>query len=357
MSDEEMVDGGAEDAGVGASPDVDVSGGESQVDAPVGQSEAQAEPDIWGAFRTLPQFAGSDDRAIATRLYEALQREQAAEHALRQYQSIVPVASEYLTNRELYEQWKTSRNSQPQNAPPQHPQAQQQRPSESPWWDPPKVKESYKQYLTRDENGREVISPDAPLDAKAALQDYQSYRAEFAKKFLENPEQALGPMVEKVAAQRAQAIVGQQIQRMRDESYVQSLEKENADWLYDQQGNVSAEGLAVQKYIQDAKQLGINGAQARWDYATRMVERDLLIANMQAPQQPHMQAPVAPQPPAPPAPSPAEATAQRNMEYLRQQAMRTANQRPAASTNARVPSKPMSFAEKLAANLHGEGMA
>jgi hypothetical protein len=163
--------------------------------------------------------------------------------------------------------------------------------------------------------------------------------------------------------QRAQAIVGEQIQRMRDEDFVTKLERENADWLYDQSGNVSPEGLAVQKYIQDAKQLGIAGAQARWDFATKMVERDLMLASLRSQsaqqaqhQQAQPQAPQAAMQAAPQAPSPADATAQRNMEYLRQQAMRTASQRPAATTDARVPSKPMTFAEKLAANLQREGL-
>jgi hypothetical protein len=351
MSDEEMSV--SDDVEVGSAIPEESSGVDSSPETSGQTSGQPQQQEVWSAFRTLPQFQGADDRAIAHRLYEALQREQSAEHALRQYQSTIPVVSEYLTNREMFDQWKAAQ------AQAQQPRQQQQMPAapqETPWWNPPKIKDSYRQYLTRDENGREVISPDAPLDAKAALQEYQSYRADFARKFLENPEETLGPMVERVAAQRAQSIVRGQISRMQEESYVSNLEKENSDWLYDQQGNVSAEGLAVQKYIQDARQLGIKGAQARWDYATRMVERDLLVANMQRPQQPQMQMQPAPQPAAPPAQSPADAAAQRNMEYLRQQAMRTANQRPAQTTDARAPHKPMSFAEKLAASLHEVGM-
>lgn len=34
--------------------------------------------DAWGNFRSLPEFEGQDDAAIASRLYEAMQREQAA---------------------------------------------------------------------------------------------------------------------------------------------------------------------------------------------------------------------------------------------------------------------------------------
>lgn len=353
------------DSSVAEAPEESSVGSAPEQSSPVAAESAAPEadsapqygvPELWGAFKSLPQFSGQDDRAIAARLYESLQQEQAATRALQQYQQIIPFASDYLSNREAFEQWKASRE-QTQNAAPQRtvPQPQQ----EESWWNPPKLKDSYRQWLIKDENGREAIDPNAPLDARNALAEHMSYRADFAKKFLENPEQTLGPMVEKVAVQRAQSIVQEQIHRMKEEDFVTRLEAENKDWLYGQDGNVSPEGLAVQKYIQDARQLGIAGAQARWDYATRMVERDVLLANMRAAQNQQAQYPQAqPQAQAPvqQAPSPADTTAQKNMEYLRQQAMRTASQRPAATTDARTPQKPMTFAEKLAANLQREGL-
>ena len=210
--------------------------------------------------------------------------------------------------------------------------------------------------MTRDENGNEVISEDAPLDAKSALQDHMEFRADFAKKFLDNPEEALGGMVEKIANQRAEAMISEKFARMSDENYVNNIEKENKDWLYDEQGNVSAEGLAVQKYISDAKGLGLQGAQARWDYATKMVERDLLLQavnRMQQPQQPAQQQaqPQAAQQQAPQQPT----VEQRNMDYLRNQAMRTASQR-SVGTDARVPKKQMTFQERLAAAAQESGL-
>lgn len=323
-----------------------VAGGEMQA-----AGEVQAEPqqqEVWSAFRNLPEFQGQDDRAIAQRLYEAMQREQAASRALQQYQSIIPVASEYLSNREMYEQWKSAQQA-PQQQQPQYVPPQAQQPG---WWNPPQVKDSHRRYLTRDEQGREIISPDAPLDAKAALQDYMEYRANFAQRFLDNPEQTLGPMVEKVAMERAQEMIDQRFSQMQNESLVSNLEQENKDWLYDANGRVSPEGLAVQKYIQDAKALGINGPQARWDYATRMVERDLLVANMQSMTQPQQ----APQPQIPAAQPQQQSAAQRNMEYLRQQAMRQPSQRTVATTDVRVPTKQMTFEERLMASAQQEGL-
>lgn len=62
----------------------------------------------------------------------------------------------------------------------------------------------------------------------------------------------------------------------QERALVKRLEQENADWLYDAKGNSTKEGEAVRNYIDQARRLGIQGAQARWDYATAMVERDLL---------------------------------------------------------------------------------
>lgn len=350
MAEEEVSDVGSTEAVVDSSPAPEVDSSPSPAE---GSSPSAGSGEVWGAFRQLPQFQGSDDRAIASRLYEALQREQSATHALQQYQSIIPVASEYLSKKEQFEQWLASQQQQAQQQIPQP----QQRVEESPWWNPPKVRDAYRQYLIRDQNGREVISEDAPLDARHALSEYQAYKANFAQKFLEDPQATLGPMVEKVAVERAESIVQERLSRMQEEQFVSSLEQQNADWLYDQNGNASPEGLLAQKYIQDARSLGIQGAKARWEYATRMVERDLLLSNVQRSQQAQQYAAQAPRPVPQQAVNPANVAAQKNMEYLRTQAMRTASQRPAAGTDARVPSKPMTFAEKLAAQLQEQGLA
>ena len=45
--------------------------------APVAEQQAETQygvPELWGAFKSLPQFQGADDRAIAARLYESLQQ-------------------------------------------------------------------------------------------------------------------------------------------------------------------------------------------------------------------------------------------------------------------------------------------
>lgn len=299
----------------------------------------------WDTIKQLPAFTGKADQDIAAGIQQALQREQALQHQLRQYQSILPVASDYLSNREMYERWKAGQQA-PQQAPAAQPTAQEQG-----WWNPPKIRDAYRQYLVKDENGREIIAPDAPLDARHALAEYQAYRAEFAKKFLENPEETLAPMVAKVAEQRAQELIQQQLARRDEEHFVTQVEHENADWLRDENGNVSREAVLAQKFVEDAKRYGIQGARPRWEYAKAMVERELLLnfyqqANAGSPSQQ----------PAPQPPNPGEAAARQNMEFLRQQAMRTPPRSSPGTTDPRVPPPKLSFEEKFRSQLAHEGL-
>ena len=332
----------AEVADVSPAESVPASSPEPQQSA-AAPAAASSEP-VYYAFRTLPQFQGMDDRAIASHLYQAMQREEAATRALQQYQTIIPAATEYMNNRDAFHQWQAAQQKAQQPQPPE----------EKPWWNPPQLREAYKQYLVKDETGREVISQDAPLDARHALVEYQQYKAEFAKRFLENPEQALGPMVEKVAADRASQIVEQHLGQYQARQYVHNLEQENRDWLYDQNGNVSAEGRAAQEYIQQAKALGIQSPQDRWDFAVAMVERDLLNRHYQL--RPSQQAPAAPVP-QPAIPQPATpSVAEKNMDYLRQQAARKPSRTTPENTDPRVPKPAKTFAQKLAQQAEGAGL-
>jgi len=311
----------------------------SSAESPPEAAQAEA-ASPWDTLKQIPVFAGKPDAEIASGVVQAIQRQQALEHQLRQYQSILPVASDYLSNREMYERWKAGQQA------PQQAAATPQTAEEQGWWNPPKIRDAFRQYLVKDENGREVIAPDAPLDARHALAEYQAYRADFAKKFLENPEETLAPMVAKVAEQRAQELIQQQLARRDEEQFVSQVELENADWLRDENGNVSREAVLAQKFVEDAKRFGIQGARPRWEYAKAMVERELLLNFYQQ----------ANQQPAPQQPTPGEAAARQNMEFLRQQAMRTPPRSSPGTTDPRVPPPKLSFEEKFRSQLAQEGL-
>jgi hypothetical protein len=340
------------------------------------QASAAPQQSVWDAFKNLDEFRGQDDIAIARRLYASMEREKAATNALAQYQQYVPIAQQYLQNREPFEQFQQHRESfQRWLASQQQPAAQQvEKTSASEamkkWWNPPEVRDSYRQYLVKDENGREVISPDAPLDAKHALYEYQKYKADFAQKFLTNPEEALGPMIQEIAQRQAQQIVESQFAEVHQQQYVSGLEQENRDWLYDQSGRPTEEGLAAQRYIDEAASMGIQGAEMRWAYATKMIERDLLerLRTMGAeqtqrsafeaglPQQMHAAA-MQQQAPAAPLSQPASAPskAERDIEFLRREASRSPS-KAAGNDDPRTPQAPLTFEQRLARQLARDGI-
>lgn len=328
--------------------------------APEPQEVADAtpapEPSPFVAFKALPEFSGQDDRAIAVRLYQALQREKEATHALAQYQQVLPYAQQYLQERPEYEKWRAAQQ-QPQQ------QAQQAAPEEKPWWNPPELRDAFKRYIVKDEQGRDSISPDAPLDARHAITEYWDYRQKFAEKFLTNPEEALAPMVSKFAQQQAQAIVEARLEEAGRVQYVETLEQQNKDWLFDETGNVSSEGEAARRYIDEARSMGISSPEARWNYALRMVERDLLHqvqgAQLRQSQDQAFQSHLGPPAQAAPAPSPAppqRSQAEVNMEFLRRAASRTANRAGVTTNSPEAGRRGLTFEEQLRQTLANDGL-
>jgi hypothetical protein len=359
MSDEMLID----DVPENDTPDTSAEDTAPEADnAPAQQQVEQApQPTVWDAFKSLPDFQGKGEREIASRLYQAMEREKAASHALSQYQQILPHAQQYLQDRPEYEKWRASQQAQVAQPAPQQQAAP---PQEEKWWNPPPVRDAYKKYIVRDENGRESIHPDTPLDARHALTEHFQYRADFAEKFLSNPEEALGPIITRFAAEQAQQIVQEKLQEAGRTHYVATLEEQNKDWLYSDPAKkiVSPEGAACQKYIEQAAAFGIATPEARWEYALQMVERDLLLqvqqtqasqAQTQAFQQ-HLERSAPPQPVAQPAPQRSQAEA--NMEYLRRAASRTANRAGVETNSPQIGSRGRSFEDQLRATLETDGL-
>jgi len=306
-------------------------------EAPVAEAAApEQQGSIYDAFKSLPDFEGKDDVDIARNLYQSYTGMQEAQRQLQQYQQVVPYAQEYLRNQREYEAWKQ-----------QQAEAHRPKPEEPPkWWNPPQVKDTWKSYIVRDpETGREVISPDAPLEAQTALREYQSYTADFARRFVTDPEATLSPFIEQVAQKKAEELVNNALSGYQAQNYVQSLEQQNADWLYDQQGNVTREGQAIQAYIAQAQQMGIQSPEARWKFATGMLQRDLLnLRYQQMSQQP------------PPQPTPQQPPVeQQNMAFLRERATRAPN-RSAGAAEPRAPKQRLTFEDRLRNQLSEDGV-
>lgn len=346
MSDEFIQN----DAPVEAPDSAPVDSGAPQ-SAPANEGAYGGFDSPFSAFKSLPEFQGQDDLAIAQNLYRSFNGYQAAQQQLQQYQSVIPAASEYLRNQREFESWKQAQA-----------QAAQPKPAEKPkWWNPPQVKDTWKNYIVKDPStGKEMIAPDAPYEAQQSLREYQSYTADFARKLVTDPENTLKPFIEDIANAKAKEMVEQHLNQYQASNYVQDLERQNSDWLYDQNGQVSREGQAIQAYISQASQMGIGDPKARWQYATGMLQRDLLnlrhqqMATQQFAPPAHaaqgFAGAVAPQPS-----PPADPVAQSNMQFLRERATRTPN-RSAGTTEPRAPRARMSFEDRLKGQLVNDGV-
>ena len=340
MADEELLNS----APVDEAPVADAPVTEPTPEASSGSGFATP----WEAFKALPEYSQADDLSIAQDLYRAKQGYIESQRQLQQYQSLIPHATEYLKNKSEYEKWQRAQQ-----------EAAQPKQEEKRWWNPPAIKDTYKSFIVRDpQTGKEIISPDAPFEAQNALREYQAYTADFARRLVTDPENTLKPFVAQVAMQKAQELVQQQLGQYTAQNYVQDLERQNSDWLYDQQGNVTPEGQAIQQYISQAAQIGIQDPKARWQFATGMLQRDLLNLRYQQMQQQGFNPPamrdVPPQPVAAPQAAP-DPVAQKNMQFLRERATRTPN-RSAGTTEPQAPRPRMSFEDRLKSQLVTDGV-
>lgn len=315
---------------------------------PQAASQPQAEQaefaSPYDAFSHLPEFQGREPLDIARALYRSHTGLSEAQRQLQQYQQIQPELHDWLQNKRQYMEWQASQRAaqQPQ------PEAQKK------WFSPPEINDSWKQYIVRDpQTGREVIDPSAPYEAQQRLREYQDYMAGFARKLVTDPENTLKPFIEQVAQQKAEELVRQNLGQYTAESYVQQLEQQNADWLYDEQGNVTPYGVAIQHGIEEARQLGINGAEARWKYATSMLQKDLLAMRYQQMSAQAQQLAGAQQPSQQ---NPASDVASRDMSFLKERAVRTPN-RSAGTTEPRAPQQRMSFEDRLRSQLERDGVS
>jgi len=329
------------------------------VDAPI-QQEQQT---VWDAFKGLPEFEGQDDTSIARSLYESMEREKSATRNLQQYQQLIPYAQEYMQHKEAFDNWRTGQ-AQPQQAQAPAPQAPQNE-ERAPWLGP-EVKPEHKRYLVKDENGRDAIAENAPLDARYSLENYLQHRADFAQNFLNNPEEALGPMIQQQAQQIAQQMIEEELGSRDEHTYIQGLEDQNKDWLYEADGTTpTKEGLAIQQYIQSAADMGINGAEQRWEYATAMVERDLMLrvseSEKQAQQAQQFQQSLPPQQAAPapqqaPAPPVAQNSAEKDIEFLRREASRNPSRSAGQPKQGSSDGGGQSFEQRLKQQLQRDNL-
>lgn len=175
-------------------------------------------------------------------------------------------------------------------------QQQQQQPKPAPAEKPdpfarykaPEFNQAWLAQVERTETGGLRLKEGADPSILPKLHAYQQYQAEVAQKMTTDPIGYLREAFETIAAEKAQAVVQEQLQRAQGDHYVNSFLQNNAGWLLqqDSQGRVvqnPATGQAMLTpaggrflhFMQEAERYGITNPAAQEAYATNGLKAEL----------------------------------------------------------------------------------
>lgn len=213
----------------------------------------------------------------------------------QQLSQLAPHAQRYLQHAQAFEQWQSQQAAQQPAAPANQPPK---------LWNPPEWRPEWNALLTRDSTGNVSVVPGADPSILSKYQAYSTYQRTWATKFLENPEQMIGSMVEGRAKDLASQVVQEQLAKANQEREAHEYLSRNSGWLFqsDAQGRqlrnqatgqplLSPAGQRFYQHLQAAQQMGMP-TPAQANYAEAMLRSELAQQHMAAQQQPA--APAAP---------------------------------------------------------------
>lgn len=109
------------------------------------------------------------------------------------------------------------------------PQAHTPQPANGGWWNPPQVDlTTAAQFRTADGGWKEGT----PAEVKSQFAAYEAYRSNFANKLLDNPEQALEPLLQKKFEEYFERKYTQVSQEQQERAYFDRAIREN-DWIFE----------------------------------------------------------------------------------------------------------------------------
>lgn len=134
--------------------------------------------------------------------------------------------------------------------------------------------------------GQLALLPGAPPDALLRVQEFQAKFREAHENLLTDPAKALGPIFEKMFADRFQKQFGEQFGAIQQQQQTQRIIADNAKWLYavDAQGNqvtqfdpasgsnkpvLSGYGQQYVQLVKQAVQYGIQDTEAQHNFAVQ----------------------------------------------------------------------------------------
>lgn len=309
---------------------------QSEAGQPAGQTGASGQPTLAERLAQLGFEGVVDERDGVERLVTAYQREQEAarqrEEQLRNAAQWAQYGQQYyqqLQDPEVRAFFEGRQGGRGANGGRQTTEAQAEA-----WYRPPQYNaELVARFRTTrvNEAGEPVVDwkPDTPATVRQQYEARQQFIEDVSNRLVSDPLGAIGEIAEAALAPKFQAMLdeyfGQRVEAREreryEESLVQQISRENADWLYERdpltnkpnEARLSREGARVAEYLQEAQAIGIQDVGAKWQYA--MLKRQASGMSSGA------GGGVATQAAGMPGTAPAGATqADRNAEYLKRQA-------------------------------------
>lgn len=249
--------------------------------------QAPSEPSFLDVLKEKGFTDVADEKSAQQRLLEAWETERKQIETLTQrFQQLEPLAE--AGQRYLLQQAA--------------PEPEQKPAQESSWWTPPKVDLSlvrrFQETKFNPETQQTVTDwkPGTPAELRSSYEAYQAHQEQWAQKLVENPAEALQPFKESLKAEiRAEfeELYGAKVGAQTEQQFYQKIDEENKDWLYEHDPvtrqplvDRMTGDLVLSKQGQEVVQhwrtlSGVEDLNARWMYATAMLQRDKAVAQSQ----------------------------------------------------------------------------
>lgn len=223
-----------------------------------------------------------DEEDARRRMLEALKVQNERQHYLQQqYQQAEQYARAY-AQLQQDPRWQAFQQQYAQ------PQAQQ---TPEGWWKAPEVDLALlNEYREQDPESKQwKWKPDAPLEYKQQVEQYQHHLRKWNEDLLTRPHEVLPQIIEHETRRLFDQWYQERSQEISSTQFAQEVVQRNSDWMFardpvtqqpltDPMGQpiYSPDGQRINQYVVEASQLGIGDPRARWKYAVQKLENDHL---------------------------------------------------------------------------------
>jgi hypothetical protein len=209
--------------------------------------------------------------------HQALQHLVSLARQAQEQSQLLPYAQQYLQHAPQFQQWLQAQRQQ------KLAQEQQQQN----WWKAPEYDPSWQNKIVRDpQTGELKTLPGSSPDLIQKYLAWADHQRSFLDKFSQDPISAIRPGIEQLVQEQAAKIVQQQLHHYQEQTLARQVLNQHAEWMYErgQDGNVrlSPMGRRYGEYVNQIERAGIMDTQTQNEMAFGLVQRDFLLAKMQA---------------------------------------------------------------------------